>query len=48
MNDFLNNPPTPGSSRGGSVGGLGGLGGAIPPELAAGLGRNFVYCTDYK
>ena len=35
MNDYLNNPPTPGSSRGGSGGGLGG----IPPELAAGLGK---------
>ena len=36
MNDFLNNPPTPGSNRGG--GGSGGaFSGGLPPELA-GLG----------
>ena len=37
VNDYLNNPPTPGSSRGnGGGGGFGGLSG-LPPELA-GLG----------
>ncbi|XP_074648205.1 proteasomal ubiquitin receptor ADRM1-like [Tubulanus polymorphus] len=32
VNDFLNNPPAPGSNRGSS--GAGGLGGSLPPELA--------------
>jgi len=39
VNEVLNNPPTPGSSRAGSgAGGAGGFGG-LPPELAAGLGE---------
>merc|ERR1711988_1680873 len=39
VNDSLNNPPTPGSSRGGS-GNTGGSGfGGLPPELAASLGE---------
>ena len=36
VNEYLNNPPTPGSSRGGT--GAAGLAG-IPAELAAGLGK---------
>ena len=39
VNEVLNNPPTPGSSRGGSGGGSGGGFAGIPPELAAGLGK---------
>ena len=45
VNDFLNNPPAPGSIRssgGGGGGGGGGLG--IPAELAAGLGGQYLKC----
>ncbi|ELT94344.1 hypothetical protein CAPTEDRAFT_18438 [Capitella teleta] len=37
VNEFLNNPPTPGSTRGAGGAGAGGLGG-LQSELAAGLG----------
>jgi len=37
VNEFLNHPPTPGSSRGGTT--YGGMGaGGLPADLAAGLG----------
>jgi len=41
LNEVLNNPPTPGSARGGAGGGSGlsGIPG-LPPELAAGLGAD--------
>ncbi len=39
VNEYLNNPPTPGSSRGGGGAGSGGGGAGLPPELAAGLGE---------
>ena len=52
VNEYLNKPPTPGSSRGtsGGAGGGGGLGalGGLPPELAAGLGMSVLYKSSYK
>ena len=39
VNEFLNNPPTPGSTRGG--GGAGGNLGGLQSELAAGLGGEY-------
>ena len=41
VNEYLNHPPTPGSSRGGTTyGGMGG--GGLPADLAAGLGGQSV------
>ena len=41
VNEYLNHPPTPGSSRGGTTyGGIGG--GGLPADLAAGLGGQSV------
>ncbi|KAI0227864.1 Proteasomal ubiquitin receptor ADRM1 [Lamellibrachia satsuma] len=36
VNEYLNHPPTPGSSRGGTT--YGGMGSGLPADLAAGLG----------
>jgi len=33
VNDSLNNPPAPGTSRSGGAGGAGGMGGVLPPNL---------------
>ena len=39
VNEYLNHPPTPGSSRGGTT--YGGMGGGLPADLAAGLGGQY-------